>query len=158
MNAEHYPNVDGALEVREATNSPGRIVGVVLPAGRVAQDRRELFVGTGIETPANGLRLLPEHRSTTTIMEFDPVRDADGTLRIDHILPDSVTGRAAAQSIRDGSTPNLSAEFFSLSEQRVSGVREVRTSLVTAVALVHSGAYTQSRAELRSKREVKTWL
>ena len=112
MNAEHYPNVDGALEVREASGSPGRIVGVILPAGRVAADRRELFVGTGIQTPASGLRLLPEHRSNVTIMEFDPVRDADGTLRIDHVLPDSVEGRAAAQSIRDGSTPNLVGGVF----------------------------------------------
>ena len=158
MNAEHYPNVDGALEVREASGSPGRIVGVILPAGRVAADRRELFVGTGIQTPASGLRLLPEHRSNVTIMEFDPVRDADGTLRIDHVLPDSVEGRAAAQSIRDGSTPNLSAEFFALTEQTVSSVREVRTSLVTAAALVNSGAYNQARAELRSKQEVKVWL
>ena len=157
MNVEHYPNVD-ALEVRESAGSPGRIVGVILPAGRVAADRRELFVGGGITTPANGLRLLPEHRSNVTIMEFDPIRDADGTLRIDHLLPDSVEGRAAAQSIRDGSTPNLSAEFIALSEQTVSSVREVRTSLVTAAALVNSGAYGQARAELRSKKEVLVWL
>lgn len=157
MNAEHYPNVDGELEVREASGSPGRIVGVILPAGRMAADRRELFVGTGIQTPANGLRLLPEHRSTVTIMEFDPVRDADGTLRIDHQLPDTVEGRAAAQSIRDGSTSRLSAEFFPLSEQTVSSVREVRESLVTAVALVGSGSYGQARAEVRSKR-VQVWL
>ena len=44
--------------------SPGRLVGVILPAGRVAGDRPELFVGSGVQTPADGIALLPEHRSS----------------------------------------------------------------------------------------------
>ena len=82
----------GTVEIRAATGSPGspgRVVGVILPAGRVAGDRSEFFVGAGITTPAAGMRLIPEHRSQTTILTFDPLRDSDGTLRIDHRLPDS---------------------------------------------------------------------
>ena len=105
--------------------------------------------------------LLPEHRSTTTIMTFDPVRDPDGTLRIDHRLPNSVEGRAAADAVRTGRTPALSAEFHALDAGWVSGVREVRQSLVSAAALVPAGAYNQATAEVRAKgnhRRVLTWL
>ena len=49
--ADHHRG-DAALECRDATGSPGRLVGVILPAGRVAGDRPELFVGSGVQTPA----------------------------------------------------------------------------------------------------------
>ena len=61
MRPEHHRG-DAALECRDATGSPGRLVGVILPAGRVAGDRPELFVGSGVQTPADGIALLPEHR------------------------------------------------------------------------------------------------
>ena len=158
MALESY-SVSGVVEVREATGSPGRIIGLILPAGRVASDRKEVFVGAGITTPSAGIRLLPEHRSTTSIMEFDPIRDADGSLRIDHRLPDSPEGRSAAQGIRNGTKARMSIEFHALSSTIVSGVREIRASLVDAVALVGEGAYDQARAEVRSKRKrSRSWL
>ena len=149
------------LEVREADGSPGHLTGVIVPSGRVASDRREIFIGAGIQTPAEGIRLLAEHRSSTTVMTFEPVRDPDGTIRIDHRLPDSPEGRAVAAAVRDGSKSALSAEFHSLDDATVSGVREVRQSLVVAVATVPAGAYHQARAEVRSQtghRRVLTWL
>ena len=158
MASEHH-HVDTTLECRAATGSPGRLVGVILPVGRVAGDRAELFVGAGVQTPAEGIALLPEHRSSRVVMRFDPVRDPDGSLRIDHLLPDTVEGRAMAESVRAGKTPGLSAEFHSLAESRANGgrVREISSSLVTAVATVPSGAYNQARAEVRSKR-ARVWL
>ena len=81
MSSEHRTS-DAALECRDVTGSPGRLVGLILPAGRVAGDRPELFVGSGVTTPAAGVRLLPEHRSKTTVMTFDPIRDPDGSLRV----------------------------------------------------------------------------
>ena len=78
MALESY-SVSGVVEVREASGSPGRITGVLLPAGRVAADRKEIFIGSGIQTPSAGIRLLPAHHSTTIIMAFDPVRDPDGS-------------------------------------------------------------------------------
>ena len=92
--ASEQHHVATTLEVREATGSPGRLVGVLLPAGRVAGDRPELFVGAGIRTPAEGVRLIAEHRSATTVMRFDPIRSADGSLSVDHLLPDTPEGRA----------------------------------------------------------------
>ena len=88
-------------------------------------------------------------------------RGDDGSLQVDHLLPDSPEGRALAASVRSGATTGLSVEFHALDEARVSGVREVRQSLVTAVATVKAGAYNQATAEVRAKghhRRVLTWL
>ena len=150
-----------ALECREVTGSPGRLVGLLVPSGRMASDRPELIVGSGITTPADGIALLPEHRSQTVVMRFDPIRGDDGSLRVDHLLPNSPAGRDMAAAVRSGATPGLSVEFHSLDEARVQGVREVRQSLVTAVATVPAGAYAQATAEVRAKgnhRRVLTWL
>ena len=150
-----------ALECRDATGSPGRLVGTILPVGRVAGDRPELFVGSGVQTPADGIALLPEHRSQNIVMRFDPIRGDDGSLRVDHLLPDTPAGRDMAASVRSGKTPGLSVEFHALDEARVQGVREVRQSLVTAVATVPSQSYAQATAEVRAKghhRRVLTWL
>ena len=150
-------SVDTTLECREATGSPGRLVGTILPVGRVAGDRPELFVSSGVQTPSEGIALLPEHRSSTVVMHFEPIRAADGALRVDHLLPDTTEGRAMAANVRSGRTPGLSVEFHSLAEALVSGVREVRESLVTAVATVPLGSYDDARAEVRSKR-TRIWL
>ena len=148
--SEHH-QVDTQLEVREAAGSPGRLVGIILPVGRVAGDRPELFVGSGVTTPSGGMSLLPAHRSSTVVMKFDPIVASDGSLQVDHLLPDTPEGVALAASVRSGATPGLSVEFFSLDEELVSGVREVRESLVTAVATVPRQSYDQARAEVRSK-------
>ena len=155
MSEQHFTGA--TLECREATGSPGRLVGTILPVGRVAGDRPELFVGSGVTTPSNGIALLPEHRSSTIVMHFEPIRGDDGELRVDSFLPDSESGRALAASVRSGETPGLSVEFHALDEARVSGVREIRQSLVTAVAVVPSGSYDQSRAEVRSKAQRVAW-
>ena len=150
-----------AVECRDATGSPGRLVGTILPVGRVAGDRPEVFVGGGVQTPADGIALLPEHRSSTVVMRFDPIRGDDGSLQVDHLLPDSPAGREMAASVRSGATPGLSVEFHALDEAQVQGVREVRQSLVTAVATVPRQSYHQARAEVRertSHRRVLTWL
>ena len=158
--AKESHQFNAGLEVRESAGSPGRLVGIILPAGRVAGDRRELFVGAGVRTPDAGIALLPEHRSKNPIMRFSPIRGADGSLSVDHLLPDTDAGRAAAQGVRDGTRAALSVEFHALEDARVQGVREVRESLIEAAALVPSGAYDQARAEVRSRggRYRRRWL
>ena len=156
MSEQH--RIDGTLECRDAAGSPGRLVGVILPVGRVAGDRPELFVGGGVTIPREGIALLPEHRSSTVVMRFDPIVASDGSLQVDHLLPDTPEGLALAASVRSGKTPGLSVEFHSLDEAQVQGVREVRQSLVTAVATVPSQSYDQARAEVRSKRRRRVWL
>ena len=67
---------------------------------------------------------------------------------MDHLLPDTPEGVALALSVRSGATPGLSVEFHALDSAMVSGVREVRSSLITAVATVPSQSYVQSVAEI----------
>ena len=151
MNEQH--RIDGTLECRDATGSPGRLVGVVLPVGRVAGDRPELFVGSGVQTPREGIALLPEHRSVrlsscaltrfvVTMASYEWTTCCLTRLKV----------LALAASVRSGATTGLSpSSFIQLDEARVSGVREVRQSLITAVATVPRQAYDQARAEVRSK-------
>ena len=146
------------VEVREATaDTPVRLTGVLLPIGRVAVDRQEVFTPGSVQFPAGGVRLLLEHRGRE-VMRFTPVEDvASGEWRIDAELPDSDEGREAAALVKSGRRPALSVEFYALSDQRVSRVREIRSALVEATALCREGCYGQARAELRS-RAVKVWL
>ena len=90
-------------------------------------------------------------------MRFDPLIANDGSLQVDHLLPNTPEGLALAASVRSGARPGLSIEFYPLDEARVSGVREVRQSLVTAVATVPSQSYDQAKAEVRSKSRRVAW-
>ena len=78
------------VELREASgDTPARLVGTLLPIGRVAIDRREVFVPGSVQFPAAGVRLLLEHRGRE-VMRFTPIEDATaGEWRIDAALPDT---------------------------------------------------------------------
>ena len=135
------------IELRAATDSPGRIVGTILQMGRVAGDRREVFTPGSVEWPSNGIRLLAEHRGRQ-VMRVQPTVDGS-EIRLDSPLPDTALGREVASEIRSGRKRGLSIEFVSTSEATVAGVREVRAALVDAAAVVASPAYDQARVEVR---------
>ena len=143
----------------DSRTSPGRIVGTLIEQGRIATDRREVFAPGSIKWPHNGMRLLDKHYGAQ-VMRFVPVEDG-AALRIDAPLPDTALGRRVAAEIRSGARRDLSIEFFATDESAVSGVREIRSALVDAVALADSGTrvYEQARAEVRAKaRAVPLWL
>ena len=146
------------VELREASgDTPARLVGTLLPIGRVAIDRREVFVPGSVQFPAAGVRLLLEHRGRE-VMRFTPIEDATaGEWRIDAALPDTPEGREAAALVQSGQRKGLSVEFFALADKRVSQVREIRSAFVDATALCREGCYAQSTVELRST-SVKVWL
>ena len=148
----------GRVEFREASGDTGaRLVGTLLPIGRVATDRQEIFVPGSVQFPASGVRLLLEHRGRE-VMRFHPVKDATAAeWRIDAELPDTPEGREAAALVQSGQRKGLSVEFFALSDKRVSQVREVRSAFIEATALCREGCYAQSKVELRS-RAVRVWL
>ena len=143
------------IELREAADSPGRIVGTILETGRVASDRAEVFTPGSVTFPSNGLKLLAEHRGRM-VMRVQP-EIAGSEIRIDARLPDNALGREVASEIRAGRRRGLSIEFVSTNEARVAGVREIRSALVDAAAVVTSPAYTQARAEIRQRRR-RAWL
>ena len=84
-------------------------------------------------------------------MTFEPEVVVEDGYRIGAALPSSPEGIEAAELVRSGKRSSLSVEFQTLEEERVSEVREVRRALVSAAALVGSGAYAQARAELRGR-------
>ena len=144
------------IELREAAESPGRIVGTLIETGRVAVDQKEVFVPGSIMFPSNGVELLAEHRGRR-ILRFMP--EVDGSsVRIDAALPDNSLGREVAAEVRSGRKKGLSIEFFPTSEARVSGVREIRSALVDKVAVVRAPAYEQATVEVRQRRPFKFWL
>ena len=146
-----------SVELRESStdDSPGTLAGLILPVGRVAADRKEIFVPGAATFPEGGVRLLLEHEGRE-IMEFAPIVVEDG-YRIEAVLPNSPEGIEAAELVKSGKRSSLSVEFQTLEEERVSEVREVRRALISAAALVAAGAYAQARAELRS-RVMQWWL
>ena len=92
-------------------------MGTLLPIGRVAIDRQEVFGPGSVQFPAAGVRLLLEHRGRE-VMRFTPIEDATaGEWRIDAALPDTPEGREAAALVQSGQRKALSVEFFALSDQ-----------------------------------------
>ena len=139
-----------AITLREERETPGRVSGVLLPLGRVASDRQELFVAGAPRFPAGGVRLLRGHKGEE-VMKFDPI-ETETAIRIDAALPDTELGRQVAKEIRSGERSALSVEFYSLEERSTSGVREIVSALVDSTALVAAGSYAQSTAEVRERR------
>ena len=144
-----------SIELRAAEDSPGRIVGTLIEMGRVAGDRREVFAVGSIRWPSDGVRLLAEHRGRE-VMTFQPALDG-AALRVDVALPDSALGREVAAEVRSGRKGALSIEFYATQEAQVQGVREVRSALMDAAAVVAAGAYDQARVEVRQWR-ARWWL
>ena len=158
---EDIVRVVSGLEFREDVTraGPGRITGVILPMGRVAGDRREVFTPGSVTIPDGGVALLAEHRGRE-VMRFVPV-EQDGELRIDEALPDTKLAREVSEAVRSGRRSGLSVEFRALADALVQGVREIRSALVTGAAIVKAGAYNQARAGVRGQthhRRVLTWL
>ena len=141
----------------ESREGPGRIVGTILETGRVASDRREVFTAGAPIFPSTGVELLRGHHGEAVLM-FDPIVDG-ASVRIDAPLPDTQIGRQVAGEVRSGERSGLSIEFVPLIEARVSGVRELRSALIQAAALVPIGSYTQARAEIRERaaRHRRPW-
>ena len=146
-----------SIEFRESEtdDSPGIISGLILPIGRIAADRKEVFTPNSARFPASGVRLLLEHQGRQ-VMAFQPVAVEDG-FRIEAVLPSSPEGIEAAELVRSGTRSALSIEFRALEAETVSQVREVRAALIEAAALVPAGAYGQAQAELRG-RSLRWWF
>ena len=143
------------LRASETDDSPGTISGQFLPIGRIASDRREVFTPGSVLFPSDGVKLLISHGGEV-IMMFEPIVVEDG-YNVEAVLPSSPSGIQAAELVRTGTRSALSVEFRCLEAEIVSQVREVRSALVEAAALVPSGAYEQARAELRG-RELRWWF
>ena len=140
-----------AVALVEQRGTVGRIVGTIIEEGRVASDRREIFTNGAVKFPHEGVQLLRGHGGAA-IMTFIPKHEG-AEITINELLPETELGRRVASEVRSGERSSLSVEFHSLSEGTVSDVREVRSALVEAVALVEVGSYSQASAEIRAHRK-----
>ena len=134
-----------AVELREVEGRDREIIGTILQEGRAASQRRELFAPGSIEWPTEGIAILAEHRGSVESRAL-PIRERDGRLTIKARATDAL--REAVQSGKRF----LSVEFHALSEKTTAGgIREIRSALVSAAALVASPEYDMTVAEVRKK-------
>ena len=158
MSAERY-HVGTQLEVRESTGSPGRLTGVICPRAAWRETALRFSSEKASRRQARGSGSCQSIAVRRRSCGFEPIRGDDGSLRVDHLLPDSPEGRALADDVRSGRKALPERRVSPLAEARVQGVREVRESLVTAVATVPAGSYHQAQAEVRGKQTVPlVWL
>ena len=131
------------LRASEADDSPGTISGLILPIGRIAADRKEVFTPDSATFPAGGVRLLLEHQGRE-VMVFEPVATSDG-YHIEAALPPTPEGVEAAELVKSGKRSALSVEFRALEAETVSQVREVRSALMSRRPRSFLRAHTNKR-------------
>ena len=133
--------------------------GVILQEGRAASGgRAEVFAPGSVTWPAEGMRILDEHRGPELTKAF-PTRDAEGRIKI------RARATAAIRAAVASGKRYMSVEFRAL-EDRVTkgGVREVLRAYVDAAALVSNPEFDTTSAEVRAgaggrKPRVETiWL
>ena len=68
-----------AVELRASStdDSPGTLSGLIVPIGRIAADRKEVFTPGSAVFPDGGVKLLLEHQGRE-VMAFEPVDGLDG--------------------------------------------------------------------------------
>ena len=140
-----------AAEVRES--AAGRtLAGVILQEGRAASQRSELFAPGSIAWPADGVAILAEHRGQAVLARAVPVRDTDGSIRIETPATPAILEAYETRKF-------FSVEFHAIAAVRTKGgVREITRALVDAAALVSSPEYSQATAEIRARSRRKVWL
>ena len=151
-----------AVEIREDEGrlGPGRLFGIVMPYGKRASDRPELFETGSLKWPEDGIVLNRQHSRKSPIMRVIPTVEGD-EVRIDQRLPDTQAGRDAAAEIRQGLFRGLSVEFVALRESVAGGIRRISSAMLRAVALVDSPSYSAAAVEVRAKPRQKrrrVWL
>ena len=142
------------FEIRSAEDptreSPGRLVGTLLTYEERANDRAEVFVKGALTWPADGILINEMHNRLTPVLRAVPFLDGDA-VKIDAAVPNTARGRDCIENIRAGVWGGLSIEFRSRSEGRRGGLREIRTAVLGAAALVDVGAYSGSKVEVRAE-------
>ncbi len=151
-----------SIEIRIADDperqSPGLIVGVLMPFEKRASDRPEMFERGSLSWPDGGVVLREQHNRQAPITRFIP-EDMGDELRVSFALPDTARARDAAALIRNGTLRGLSVEFRAERETFRDGLRVVQKALLVGAGLVDSPSYADSSVEVRSTgRRRRLWL
>ena len=142
------------FEVRQqddpSRESPGRLVGTLLRYSERARDRAEIFLPGSLSWDQAGIVINEQHNRAAPIVRAVPFLDGD-EVKIDAAVPSTQRGRDAIANIKAGVWTALSVEFRATSEGHRGGVREIRSAVLGAAALVDTGAYRGSKVEVRAR-------
>ena len=130
--------------------SPGRLVGTLLRYEERARDRNEVFARGALTWPEAGIVVNWQHDRQRPILRAIPFEE-DGEVKIDAPIPNSTLGRDTVVNIRSGVFTGLSVEFHSRAEGRRGNLREIRSAILGAAALVDTGSYAGSKVEVRGQ-------
>ena len=142
----------------ESRQTPGRLVGVLVPYGKRSGDRPEMFETGALYWPDDGILIREMHRRDSPIVKVVPFLDGS-EVRIDAPLPDTTRGRDTAVNLREGVYTGLSVEFHAERETRRNGLRVIQRALLTGGGLVDIPAYREATAEVRQQEKRRRfWL
>ena len=142
----------------ESRQTPGRLTGILVPYGKRAGDRPEMFETGALYWPDDGILIREMHRRDSPIVRVIPYVDGS-EVRIDAPLPDTVRGRDAATNLREGVFSGLSVEFYPEKETRRGNLRVLQRALLTGGGLVDIPAYREATAEVRQQEKRRRfWL
>ena len=149
-----------SIEIRadESRQSAGRLVGVLMPYGTEARDRREIFeAGSLTWDDPKGIVINRMHQRSSPIMRCVPV-EVEGRLMIDSAIPDTVAGRDCVSEVRSGLLASLSVEFRAVKQTIVGGLRRISAAVLTGAAVCDAGSYEAATVEARAQKRRQIWL
>ena len=148
------------FEIRQledpSRESPGRLVGTLLTYEERARDRNEVFKRGGLSWDELGILINWQHNRQMPILRAVPFVDGNA-VKIDAPIPNTTLGRDAVVNIRSGVFNGLSVEFYARAEGRRGNLREIRSAILGAAALVDTGSYAGSKVEVRAEAGVRAW-
>ena len=127
-----------------------RLVGVLMPYGTEARDRREVFETGSLSWDAKGIVVNRMHSRSAPIMLAVPI-EKDGKLMIDSEIPDTAAGRDCVSEVRAGLLGSLSVEFRATKQTIIAGVRRISAAVLLGAAVCDAGAYESATVEARAK-------
>lgn len=150
------------VELREADDGPGRLVGVIMRYGSMGERGREVFERGSLWWPDNGIRIDLQHASSPVrgglippIMRAVPEVSDDGLeVRIDAALPDTTAARDLAVLMRADPPlySGLSVEFDAPRSAVVGGVRRIRQARLVGCALTGDPSYGGTQVSVRDRK------
>ena len=142
MHTEHR----AGLEFRVAGRT---LSGLAMRYGDISSDFNERFEPGAFGTVPATIQVNLQHDSAIVVAERAVLADSPRELRVRADLPE---GSAALKLVRRRALNGFSVEFRARSERREAGIRVVERAELTGLALVDSGAYPGSTAEVRARR------
>lgn len=122
--------------------------GVAMRYGDVSPGFRERFVPGAFGNVPTTIPVNLQHDRAIIVAERAVLADGPRELSVRADLP---AGSAALELVRRGALSGWSVEFHARAERREAGVRVIERAVLTGLALVDSGAYPASKAEVRAR-------